>query len=185
MRNEEAAVIIIARPGGIENFFLEVGSEIGPRQEDFEKIFHSAPAYGINSFWISLVRTHAGLNTVLESLTQGVPMVAIPVTNDQPGVAARIAYTRTGAYVPIQEMTASRLSVLTEEVLSNPAYRQNSDNMKQVIAKAQEQELAKGGPLPAEAVGRIYQKLVEEMRNWEAKLDATVSQSSSQRAAAK
>ena len=51
---------------------------------------------------------------------------------------------------------------------------------QQVIAKAQES--AKGGPLPAEAVGRIYQKLVEEMRNWEAKLDATVSQSSSQRA---
>jgi len=29
--------------------------------------------------------THAGLNTVLESLTQGVPQVAIPVTFDQPG----------------------------------------------------------------------------------------------------
>jgi chorismate mutase len=41
---------------------------------------------------------------------------------------------------------------------------------QQVIAKAQ--ELAKGGPLPAEAVGRIYQKLIEEMRNWEAKPDA-------------
>lgn len=40
---------------------------------------------------------------------------------------------------------------------------------QQVIEKAQ--ELAKGGPLPPEAVGRIYQKLVEEMRNWEAKLD--------------
>jgi hypothetical protein len=39
-----------------------------------------------------------------------------------------------------------------------------------VIEKAQ--DLAKGGPLPVEAVGRIYQKLVEEMRSWEAKLDA-------------
>ena len=39
---------------------------------------------------------------------------------------------------------------------------------KQVIEKAH--ELAKGGPLPAKAVGRIYQKLIEEMRNWEAKL---------------
>ena len=38
---------------------------------------------------------------------------------------------------------------------------------QQVMEKAQ--ELAKGGPLPAEAVGRIYQKLIEEMRNWEAK----------------
>ena len=36
---------------------------------------------------------------------------------------------------------------------------------QQVIAKAE--ELAKGGPLPPEAVGRIYQKLVEEMRTWE------------------
>jgi quercetin dioxygenase-like cupin family protein len=57
MRTEEAAVIVIARPGGIENFFLEVGTKIGPtdapiapRQEDFEKIFHSAPAYGITFF---------------------------------------------------------------------------------------------------------------------------------------
>ena len=40
---------------------------------------------------------------------------------------------------------------------------------QQVIEKAQ--ELAKGGPLPADAVGCIYQKLVQEMRNWEAKLD--------------
>src|ERR1700738_4985911 len=52
---------------------------------------------------------------------------------------------------------------------------------QQVIAKAQ--ELAKGGPLPAEAVGRIYQKLIEEMRNWEAKLGAAAPQSSDQPAA--
>ena len=39
-----------------------------------------------------------------------------------------------------------------------------------VIEKAE--ELAKAGPLPSEAVGRIYQKLVEEMRNWEADLNA-------------
>ena len=50
---------------------------------------------------------------------------------------------------------------------------------QQVIKKAQ--ELAKGGPLPEETVGRIFQKLVEEMRNWEAKL--AVPESSSQPAA--
>jgi hypothetical protein len=33
-------------------------------------------------------------------------------------------------------------------------------------------ETAKDGPLPPEAVGRIYQKLVEEMRNWKVNLDA-------------
>jgi quercetin dioxygenase-like cupin family protein len=57
MRNEEAAVIVIARPGGIENFFLKAGTEIGatdapiaPTQEDFERIFYFAPAYGITFF---------------------------------------------------------------------------------------------------------------------------------------
>src|SRR3981189_1386468 len=34
---------------------------------------------------------HAGLNTVLESLAEGVPLVAVPLGNDQPGVAARVA----------------------------------------------------------------------------------------------
>jgi chorismate mutase len=53
---------------------------------------------------------------------------------------------------------------------------------QQVIEKAE--ELAKGGPLPAEAVGRIYQKLVEEMRNWENKLDAGTLRSHSQPEAA-
>ena len=84
----------------------------------------------------ALCITHAGLNTVLESLTQGVPMVAIPITNDQPGVAARIAHTKTGAYVSFQEMTPSRLSTLLDEVLSNSEYRENADKMKQAIAES-------------------------------------------------
>ena len=37
---------------------------------------------------------------------------------------------------------------------------------KAVIAKVE--DLAKDGPLPSEAVGRIYQELITEMRNWEA-----------------
>jgi quercetin dioxygenase-like cupin family protein len=55
--NEEAVVIVIARPGGIEKFFLEVGTEIAatdapiaPTQEEIEKIFAFAPAYGITMF---------------------------------------------------------------------------------------------------------------------------------------
>ncbi len=60
-------------------------------------------------------------------------MVAIPVSIDQPGVAARIAYTKTGAYVPLKEFTAARLSTLIDEVLSNPEYRQNANKMKEAI----------------------------------------------------
>ncbi|MBV8969302.1 MAG: chorismate mutase [Verrucomicrobia bacterium] len=47
----------------------------------------------------------------------------------------------------------------------------DSNREQQVMAKAQ--ELAKDGPMPKDAVGRIYQKLIEEMRNWEATLTAS------------
>jgi UDP:flavonoid glycosyltransferase YjiC (YdhE family) len=83
----------------------------------------------------ALCITHAGLNTALESLTQGVPMVAIPVSIDQPGVAARIAYTNTGAYVPLRELSTLRLSTLIDDVLGNPEYRQNANKMREVIVR--------------------------------------------------
>jgi zeaxanthin glucosyltransferase len=57
----------------------------------------------------ALCITHAGLNTALEALAQGVPMVAIPIGYDQPGVAARIAYHGVGEFVEIGNLTASRL----------------------------------------------------------------------------
>jgi zeaxanthin glucosyltransferase len=67
--------------------------------------------------------THAGLNTVLESLAQGVPQVAIPVTFDQPGVAARIAHKQTGVVTSLDKLTTDHLSTLLNEVLNDSTYR--------------------------------------------------------------
>ena len=80
--------------------------------------------------------THAGLNTVLESLAQGVPQVAIPVTYDQPGVAARIAYHKTGVVTSLDKLTADHLALLLEEVLTDPTYRENALKMQRAIAEA-------------------------------------------------
>ena len=80
--------------------------------------------------------THAGLNTVLESLTQGVPQLAIPVTYDQPGVAARIAHQKTGVVTSITGLTADHLAFLLEEVLTNPTYRENARRLQIAITQA-------------------------------------------------
>jgi zeaxanthin glucosyltransferase len=80
--------------------------------------------------------THAGLNTVLESLTQGVPQVAIPVAFDQPGVAARIADKKTGVVTSLDKLTAEHLSTLLNEVLNNSTYRDNAGKLQKAIAKA-------------------------------------------------
>jgi MGT family glycosyltransferase len=84
----------------------------------------------------TLCITHAGLNTVLESLAQGVPQLAIPITYDQPGVAARIAHKRTGVVTSLDKLTADHLAFLLNEVLIDPTHRENARKLQRAIAEA-------------------------------------------------
>ena len=77
--------------------------------------------------------THAGLNTALESLAQGVPMVAIPITNDQPAVAARIAWTRTGLVLSRDNVRSDTLRASVIAVMSTPSYRENARRLQAEI----------------------------------------------------
>jgi MGT family glycosyltransferase len=95
--------------------------------------------------------THAGLNTVLESLAQGVPQVAIPITYDQPGVAARIAHKKTGSVISLDKLTAHHLAFLLDEVLTDPTYRENALKMQRAIADAN--GLSVAADLVEESVG--------------------------------
>ncbi|HXM24428.1 MAG TPA: nucleotide disphospho-sugar-binding domain-containing protein [Chthoniobacterales bacterium] len=99
----------------------------------------------------SVCITHAGFNTVLEALTQGVPQVGIPVTNDQPGVAARIAAHQTGVVASLEELTVPHLSTLVDEVLNNSMYRDNARKFQQAIAKTD--GLSRAASLLEEAFG--------------------------------
>jgi zeaxanthin glucosyltransferase len=83
----------------------------------------------------SLCITHAGLNTVLEALAHGVPQVAIPITVDQPGVAARIAEKKTGLVVSLKELIPSRLALLLDQVLHESSYRNNARKLQKIIAE--------------------------------------------------
>ncbi|NEQ47313.1 MAG: glycosyltransferase [Leptolyngbya sp. SIOISBB] len=84
----------------------------------------------------ALTITHAGMNTVLESLSNGVPMVAIPITNDQPGVAARIAWTGTGEVMLPRRLTVAKLRRKIRQVLIQPAYRHHAVRLQKTIRAA-------------------------------------------------
>ena len=84
----------------------------------------------------ALVITHAGLNTTLGSLSNAVPMVAIPISLDQPGVAARIAWTGTGEVVPLAKLSDLRLRETIERVLTVDAYKQNALRLQSAIRSA-------------------------------------------------
>jgi len=107
--------------------------QIGPVPQN-AIVFNHAPQLELLKK-ASVCITHAGFNTVLEALAQGVPQVAIPVTNDQPGVAARIAAHQTGVIASLEELTVSYLSTLVDEVLNNSMYRDNAGKFQQAIAK--------------------------------------------------
>jgi zeaxanthin glucosyltransferase len=74
----------------------------------------------------TLMITHAGMNTTMECVKYGVPMVAIPVGNDQPGVAARIAWTGAGELVSLKKLNVPRLRNAVKQVLTQESYKQNA-----------------------------------------------------------
>lgn len=70
----------------------------------------------------SLTITHAGLNTVLDSLSQAVPAIAIPITYEQPAIAARLNWTGAGTVLPLKKLTAVALQSRIQQVLGNRKY---------------------------------------------------------------
>jgi zeaxanthin glucosyltransferase len=84
----------------------------------------------------TLTITHAGMNTTLESLSNGVPMVAIPVANDQPGVAARIAYTGVGEVVALKELSVAKVRSAIVKVLTQESYRKRAIEMQGAIVRS-------------------------------------------------
>jgi zeaxanthin glucosyltransferase len=84
----------------------------------------------------SLFITHAGLNSVLESLSAGIPMVAVPITNDQPAVAARLQRSGAGKVVPIGRLSTERLRTAITAVLGDETHRVSALRLQSEIRAA-------------------------------------------------
>ncbi|BAY24223.1 glycosyl transferase family protein [Calothrix sp. NIES-2100] len=84
----------------------------------------------------TLMITHAGMNTTMECVKKGVPMVAIPVANDQPGVAARIAWTGAGEFIPLNKLNVPRLRDAVKQVLTQESYKQNALSLQEATHRA-------------------------------------------------
>jgi zeaxanthin glucosyltransferase len=80
--------------------------------------------------------THGGLNTVMESLSCGVPMVALPVTNDQPAVSARVRQAGAGETLSPSHLTRKRMKAVLTRVLENPEFRLNAIRIQGSIQRA-------------------------------------------------
>ena len=83
-----------------------------------------------------LTITHAGLNTPLEALCAGKPMICIPITHDQPQVAARMQRAGVAEAIPVKKLTQERLITALHKILNTPSYTQRALELKDKLCKA-------------------------------------------------
>jgi zeaxanthin glucosyltransferase len=84
----------------------------------------------------SLTLTHAGLNTVLDSLSCGVPLVAVPITYEQPAIAQRVEWCGAGRVVPFSRLGVDRVRAAVRDVLAEPRYRASAERVRESIRQA-------------------------------------------------
>jgi zeaxanthin glucosyltransferase len=77
--------------------------------------------------------THAGLNTVLDSLSHGVPLVAIPITFEQPAIAQRIVWHGAGKVLRFGSISVAKVRTALLEVLTDPSYSQAAKQIQRSI----------------------------------------------------
>ena len=71
----------------------------------------------------SFVITHAGPNTVLETLQFGLPMLALPVALDQPAVAARLEMLGVAEVLPPQHCSAAEIREALLKLMTENRYQ--------------------------------------------------------------
>lgn len=99
-----------------------------------------------------LVICHAGFNTTVAALAQGVPVLGLPLGADGYFNAFRVAACGAGLHIDMREATADLVRAAVRDVLGNPLYRANAQRLAREIASM---------PPPATAV-RLLEQVVAE-----------------------
>lgn len=99
-----------------------------------------------------IVINHAGINTVLETLREGKPMIAIPIAHDQPALAARLAWLNVAEVIPEKRLSAKRLRSAVVKILNDPSYRNAAEEIQGKIRSGR-------------GLGRAVEVIEEHLRN--------------------
>lgn len=84
----------------------------------------------------SLALTHGGLNTVLDALACGVPLLVMPITYEQPAIAQRVRFVQAGETIPFSGVNPSLVKAHIEKVLGAPAYAAAAKRISACIGAA-------------------------------------------------
>ena len=82
------------------------------------------------------VVSHAGHNTVCESLSQGLALVLAPIRDDQPVVADQVVRAGAGVRVKFARIRSEHLEEAIEQVLTNEELKANAQRIGTALNKA-------------------------------------------------
>jgi zeaxanthin glucosyltransferase len=92
-------------------------------------VVHNAPQLDLLSR-ADIVITHAGPNTVLETLLQGKPMLALPIALDQPAIAMHLQRLGVAEVLPAESRSAEEIRAALLRLRAQPRYRDAARNIQ-------------------------------------------------------
>ncbi len=122
-------VLIVATTGGppLESIALHPLPE-NTRVEQFIPHYYLLPH-------VDVMVTNGGYNGVQIALANGVPLIAAGRTEEKPEIGARIAWAGVGINLNTKSPTVTQLRAAVKQVLSDPRYRQNAQQIQADYAR--------------------------------------------------
>lgn len=99
------------------------------------RVFHRVPQISMLEK-CSMMITHGGLNSVLESIMCGRPMLVFPLNDvwDQNGNAARVIFHGIGLRDNIKRTSSGRINKQITELLENKTYKTNVERLRSIFS---------------------------------------------------
>lgn len=82
------------------------------------------------------VVSHAGLNTVMDAIAAGTPILAVPIAFDQPGVAARVEHAGVGLRASARWARPAHIAAQLRRLLDEPAFARRCTELAGAVRAA-------------------------------------------------
>jgi UDP:flavonoid glycosyltransferase YjiC (YdhE family) len=105
---------------------------------------------------MDLVITHAGHNTTCESLAHGLPLLLLPIKDDQPIIAEQVKRAGAGLRLPFARVKSTQLREAVDRLLNEPQFREAASRLS-----ADFRAMGDGGAGGASCVERALTELAE------------------------
>ncbi len=86
--------------------------------------------------YVDAVVSHAGHNTVCETLANGLPLIVTPIKDDQSKVASQVVAAEAGIRLKYLRFKPDDMYNAVVEVIKNPSYKQNAQRIKKSFDNA-------------------------------------------------